>query len=299
MPSLLSLARDIGSYIEEPRGGGQGLRLRILGFLLGVGLFLGTFLIPAAPVSAFHWCDPLVVTVDPLEGHVGGEVSITITLENAIDDALTVSAIEVDFLWDATIWDWGTMSLPPLGSQSEIGVIELPTSEGDYPVDITVYGKASRDFIEETCDFTGTFTVLPLPPPPSLIVRANPNGGATPLTVNFDVTVNEGLAPFTYSWTFGDGSSGAGSSVTHVYTTPGTFTAQVVVTDSRERSVTDSVTVTVAESGLNIAGLGVFLTLVLLISLVIVAVAVAVIIIVLLRRRSRGAPPALPPPLGP
>ena len=136
-----------------------------------------------------------------------------------------------------------------------------------------------------------------LPPPPTLILTANPTGGWSPLEVTFASTVNDGVAPFTYAWTFGDGASGSGASVSHVYTSPGTFTAQVVVTDSQGRSTTETVTVTVTGTGLNIAGMGDFLTLVLLIVVTVFA-AIAVIAIVLLRGRRRG-PWVAPPPLGP
>lgn len=257
---------------------------------------LGSLVIPASPTSAIHWCDPLDVFADPLDGYVGDEVSFAITLGNNIDEPLEVSSIEVDFFWDLTIWEWGSMSLPAFGSRSETGIIDLPTTPGDYNVDITIYGQAPSDWWEETCQVSGTFTVLPLPPPPTLIMTANPTGGWSPLEVDFVCSVNDGLAPFTYAWTFGDGASGSGASVTHVYNGPGTFTAQVVVTDSRGRSVTETVAVTITGTGLNIAGMGDFLTLILLI-VVIVAVA-AVVAIVLLRRR-RGSRWRPPPPSSP
>jgi serine protease AprX len=47
-----------------------------------------------------------------------------------------------------------------------------------------------------------------------------------------------------YQWDFGDGSTGAGAMVEHVYTSAGTYTAVVTVSDGTD-SVTDSVTVTV------------------------------------------------------
>jgi len=41
-----------------------------------------------------------------------------------------------------------------------------------------------------------------------------------------------GLSPFTYSWDFGDQTMGAGSSVAHIYTSPGVYDIQVNVIDS-------------------------------------------------------------------
>lgn len=270
---------------------------KFLRLLAGITLVLGALVVPAAPTLAVHWCGPLGVSMDPLEGYVGDDIPIAITLKNNINQQLEVSAIDVDFFWDATIWDWGAMSLAPSQSRSETGFILLPTDAADYRVDITVHGQAPvQDFFEETCDFSGTFTVLALPPPPSLIVTANPTGGWSPIQVNFAATVNDGLAPFTYAWTFGDGASGSGASVSHVYTFPGTFTAQVVVTDSRGRSSAETVTVTVTGTGVNIAGMGDLLTLILVI-VVLVAVVIAVLTVVLLRRRRRPREgPWVPPP---
>jgi hypothetical protein len=56
----------------------------------------------------------------------------------------------------------------------------------------------------------------------------------------------------TYSWTFGDNATGTGDNVTHTYTSAGTFSIGLTVTDSHQHSVTaPSTTVTV---GPNLTG---------------------------------------------
>src|SRR5207245_10303862 len=58
---------------------------------------------------------------------------------------------------------------------------------------------------------------------------------STPLvnnTVSFTGTAVGGTAPYTYSWNFGDGGSATGLTATHSYTTAGTFTTTLTVTDS-------------------------------------------------------------------
>ncbi len=95
---------------------------------------------------------------------MGSDILITISLENNINQQLEVSAIGVDFSWDQRISDWGAMSLAPFGSRSETDFIRLPAEPGDYRFDITVHGQAPvQDFFVETCNFSGTFTVLPSP----------------------------------------------------------------------------------------------------------------------------------------
>jgi PKD repeat protein len=51
--------------------------------------------------------------------------------------------------------------------------------------------------------------------------------------------------PITYTWDFGDGTTGTGASVTHAYLNPGTYSAKVTVTNSVSLSETATVSVTV------------------------------------------------------
>ena len=76
--------------------------------------------------------------------------------------------------------------------------------------------------------------------PPTAVMKASPTSGAPPLTVQFDGT--ESTDPdfsdtiTTYTFHFGDGSpdvSGGSPVVQHTYTNAGTYTATLVVTDSR------------------------------------------------------------------
>ena len=64
--------------------------------------------------------------------------------------------------------------------------------------------------------------------------------------VNFDAgnsTDNAGIV--SYTWDFGDGTTGTGKTVTHTYNASGTYTATLTVTDAAGNSQTDSITVTV------------------------------------------------------
>lgn len=84
--------------------------------------------------------------------------------------------------------------------------------------------------------------------PPVAAATATPTRGTVPLTVNFSSAGSSDPdgSIVAYEWTFGDGSAPAsGPSASHVYTTAGSFTAQLKVTDDLGLSATKSLTITV------------------------------------------------------
>src|SRR5690606_5264725 len=61
-----------------------------------------------------------------------------------------------------------------------------------------------------------------------------------PTAVDFEANV-EGDEPLTYSWDFGDGTTGTGREVSHTFTDPGTYTVTLTVsneTGSDTRTIT-------------------------------------------------------------
>lgn len=71
--------------------------------------------------------------------------------------------------------------------------------------------------------------------------------GENGLTVDFLAADNSpGLS---YSWNFGDGSTGSGRQTSHTYASPGRYTVTLTVTDSLNVSVSASGTVTASEGG--------------------------------------------------
>jgi PKD repeat protein len=102
---------------------------------------------------------------------------------------------------------------------------------------------------------------------PTAIVAASPSQGVAPLTVAF---TSAGSADpdgtiVAYEWTFGDGTSTAsGATASHVYTTSGSFTAQLKVTDNSGLSATRSVAITatapVAVPPMRVADIGMSLS---------------------------------------
>jgi PKD repeat protein len=84
---------------------------------------------------------------------------------------------------------------------------------------------------------------------PVAVVTATPQSGTTPLSVVLqggNSTDSDGLI-LSYDWNFGDGSTGSGAQVTHLYTVAGTYQAMLTVTD--DAGATDSASVSIAVTG--------------------------------------------------
>jgi PKD repeat protein len=96
------------------------------------------------------------------------------------------------------------------------------------------------------------------------VMSVTPSTGVAPLSVTFDgsgsTTPNGTIV--SWQWSFGDGSFGTGQQTTHVYSTPGTYTAGLTVTDSSGGSGTATATIVVlpnapaAPSGLTASNSG-------------------------------------------
>lgn len=79
-----------------------------------------------------------------------------------------------------------------------------------------------------------------------VIVDAEPDFGAPPLTVNFITEIDCTGSPVTYSWDFGDGNKGGNDAKpSHTYDMPGDYIATVTVTASDGGSGSDEIDITV------------------------------------------------------
>lgn len=83
---------------------------------------------------------------------------------------------------------------------------------------------------------------------PTAVLSALPTAGYAPLNVSFDggsSTDSDGNIA-SYAWNYGDGATGSGANVSHIYGTVGNFTATLTVTDnsSMQDSATQMIQVT-------------------------------------------------------
>jgi PKD repeat protein len=79
---------------------------------------------------------------------------------------------------------------------------------------------------------------------------AAPTTGNAPLTVSFNGSASSDPdgAIVAYNWDFGDGAVASGSAASHVYSTPGTYTARLTVTDNQGASGAHTVAIQVSAS---------------------------------------------------
>lgn len=142
---------------------------------------------------------------------------------------------------DGTItytWDFGDGS----PEKTSANPTHTYNAAGTYTATLTV-----------TDDFgaTDTATVTTVVTPnqaPTAVANADVQSGPRPLTVNFDGTSStdpDGTVAG-YAWDFGDGGSSTSASPSHTFTTQGSYTVSLVVTDDNgTASAADSLTITV------------------------------------------------------
>nr|WP_321464463.1 PKD domain-containing protein [uncultured Desulfobulbus sp.] len=79
------------------------------------------------------------------------------------------------------------------------------------------------------------------------VIEATPLTGTVPVTVNFSAASSTGTVS-QYLWDFGDGSVASTNTISHEYTSSGTYTAQLTVTDDAGSSNTATTAITLTAS---------------------------------------------------
>jgi PKD repeat protein len=117
-------------------------------------------------------------------------------------------------------------------------------SEGSFTANVTVSDGTNSTKSADLVITVGN-------QPPVAIASATPNAGSTPLTVSFSSAGSsdpEGQT-LTYLWDFGDGSSSTTANPSHVYSTAGTFSARLTVSDGNKSSVSQPETINAFVAG--------------------------------------------------
>lgn len=190
---------------------------------------------PAVPAPAGSGLRPLACT-GPLGLNVTATPSSgTVPLAVAFNGTLTGGCppYEVE-------WQFGDGA----GAHG-LNVSHVFESVGVWDVAAEVSDSAGGSYETST-----TVTVTGGPGPLSVAVAANPSSGPAPLSVTLWANVSGGNLSTSYStsWQFGDGGTGSGSIVRHLYAYAGTYSASARVRTSAGAVVTGAVTVAVGAS---------------------------------------------------
>lgn len=137
-------------------------------------------------------------------------------------------------------WDFGDGNL---GSGPQ--TVHTFQNAGTYKVKLIVIdNKGASDSDTLSIQVTPPANVIPVA---SFI--AMPTSGIRPLAVSFDASasVDSDGVIITYTWDFGDGVSGFGMMVSHTYTSSGTYTVTLTVTDNEGAADDKTTLITVSE----------------------------------------------------
>ena len=114
------------------------------------------------------------------------------------------------------------------------------TNAGTYTVVLTASGSGGSSTNNMK------ITVNPASVPVAADFTANPTSGNAPLTVQF---TDKSTGASSRSWNFGDGSAtSSDQNPSHTFTTAGTYTVVLTVSDSNGRSSTKQMTITVTQA---------------------------------------------------
>jgi len=120
---------------------------------------------------------------------------------------------------DTWLWQFGDGD-----TSTEQDPVHTYTTPGTYTVNLTVTNECGCDSASKQ-EF---ITAEPCPPPVADF-SANQTCGKIPLSVQFtDLSTND---PDTWLWQFGDGDTSTEQNPVHTYTTPGTYTVNLTVTN--------------------------------------------------------------------
>jgi PKD repeat protein len=159
-----------------------------------------------------------------------GTYKLTVSLGDAREPHANVS------LWaNGTALATGVSTTAGQLSQTSYGV---QVTNGQLSVRIASQGSANPVFALDALDIA---------PSNGPIANAGPavtgNEGSA---VSFSGSVTGGTAPYTYSWAFGDGTTASGTlTPSHAYTSDGSYTATLTVTDAQNLSSQNSTSVTI------------------------------------------------------
>ncbi|MGD9948944.1 MAG: PKD domain-containing protein [Desulfobulbus sp.] len=146
-------------------------------------------------------------------------------------------------------WDFGDGSVGSTNTANH-----EYSSAGTYTAKLTVTNSLGSSNTA-TASVTVTEPAI-VATPPSAVISSTVAAGSAPLSVTFDGSGSSGSGSATitgYSWSFGDGTTATGATATHSFTSAGTYTTELTVTDSNGLTSSTTTPVVVTAAVANVA----------------------------------------------
>lgn len=142
----------------------------------------------------------------------------------------------------AGILSYAYAGLPTGCTSSNVtSLVCVPTMEGTFNVTVTASSS-----LGSSASAMAQVQVATQPNPLLVSLSVFPASGIVPLQVTLNGTATGGVSPYSFAWSFGDGTAGSGPSVGHTYNQVGNFTTMLTVTDSKGTVATSTSTIVVS-----------------------------------------------------
>jgi hypothetical protein len=220
-------------------------------------------------VSAVNLAPGIVLTVPPITATVGNAISASIASFTDGSSTAAPSDFTATVDWGDGSSNAGTVSQTGSGKPYVVTGGHTYATQGNYTVKVTV---TDTSLVIDTASGTASATVTDasiIASPVTIASQTVNKSFTSPVATFTDANPAAPLSEFTASVQWGDGSSNAGTvsqpggvgtvfdvSGTHTYTTSGTDTVIVTVSDGGGSSATASETVTVANTVIKCSGSG-------------------------------------------
>ena len=229
-----------------------GVGKRLVCIILSI-ILVGIMLIPGSALA--DWKNRATLVSAPASAYISVSTTFQYTLSNTGTASFDTVSVEVIYDWMAAGLSYQptpqVVGVPPGGSHTwNITIIVPSVTTGAHTATVNINAKGGEDLWASTKTWTMTHQIIAIQPL-SLAISGNPTSGVTILDVDFSSTVGGGLTPYSYSWTYGDGSSSdIGTSTfyanpSHSFMSEGTFTVTCVVQDSSPTKQVQSKTTTI------------------------------------------------------
>lgn len=201
---------------------------------------------PASSGQAYHlWIRGKAANNSYLHDSVFVQFSDSVTSTGAAVDRIGTTSAAAIVLQGCTGnpesgWGWEDNGWCTSGqniyfSSTGTHTIQLQVRESGFEIDQIVLSPQTY-LTAAPGSRTGNSTILAanlpaLSSPPVVGIAFSPSSGSVPLNVDFTANVT-GATASSYQWNFGDGTTSTSALPSHVYQAPGSYTAQVTVTDS-------------------------------------------------------------------